>query len=88
MSDFIHSREHFSQGDVAVLNCDTQCNFLLLDDHNFNNFKSGRDYRYFGGFYKMFPAKIQAPQSGYWNMVVNLGGGSANIRYGLSVIRR
>jgi hypothetical protein len=39
------------------------------------------------GFYKMLPARITAPHSGEWNVVLDLGGGSANVRHGISVIR-
>lgn len=87
MSDFIHSRDYFTAGDVVVLSCDTQCNFMLTDDSNFDLYKRGQSHRYYGGFFKYFPAKIQVPTSGYWNVTIDLGGGRANIRYGLKVLR-
>ena len=87
MSDFIHRREYLEEGDIAVLDCDTQCNFLLLDDLNFSAYRSRRSYRYHGGFFRRFPARIVAPHSGHWNLVLDLGGGRATIRYGMSVIK-
>jgi len=87
MSDFITSRDYYNAGDIVVLNCDTQCNFMLLDDSNFSNYKNSRGYNLFGGFFKMFPAKIQVPHAGHWNVVIDLGGGGANIKYSLSVIK-
>lgn len=87
MSNFIHSRDHYNSGEVIVLDCDTQCNFMLLDDTNFHSYKNGRANNYYGGFFKMFPAKITVPSTGHWNIVIDLGGGSANIKYSLSVIR-
>lgn len=85
---FIHSREYLNGGDVAVVNCDHQCNVLLMEDHDFSNFKRGSSHRYHGGFYKMLPARIPAPTSGWWNVVIHLGGGSANIRYSINVVKR
>jgi hypothetical protein len=75
--EFIHSREYLNAGDVAVVISSHQCNVLLMDDTNFNSFRRGWQYRYHGGFCQQFPAKIPAPHSGNWNVVLHLGGGSA-----------
>lgn len=88
MSDFIHSREYLNAGDIIILDCDTQCNFILLDDTNFSHYRNRRSFEHLGGFFERFPAKITAPHSGYWNAVIDLGGGRANIRYDLRVVKR
>ncbi len=31
---FIHSRRHLRQGEIVQLDCDTQCNFMLLTERN------------------------------------------------------
>ena len=87
MSDFIHSREHLNTGDTVQLKCDTQCNFMLMDDTNFSNYRNSRQYKYYGGHFKSFPARITAPHTTNWNIVIDLGGGRAQIRYDLSVLR-
>ena len=88
MSQFIHGREHLDDGDVVQVTCDTQCNVMLLTDTNFYCYKRQESYRYYGGFFKQFPARIAAPHSDYWNIVIDLGGGSASIRYSITVLRR
>lgn len=88
MSDFIHAREFLREGDLFVLNCDTQCNFFILDDLNFQRYRRGERYQYYGGFYQRFPAKIAAPYDDNWNAVLDLGGGRANIRYAFSTVKR
>jgi hypothetical protein len=85
--DFIHAREYLAAGDVVVLNCDTQCYFRLTDDPNFGALKRGGQHTYYGGFFKAFPARIKVPSTGYWNVTIDLGGGTANIRYSLSYIK-
>ncbi len=85
--DFIHSREYLNEGDIVQLECDTQCNFMLTDDSNFSNYKRGSNFSYYGGKFEYFPARIAVPHTGYWNITIDLGGGSANIRYNLSVIK-
>ncbi|HID7796967.1 TPA: DUF1883 domain-containing protein, partial [Proteus mirabilis] len=54
----------------------------------FNNYKNGRQAKYYGGFYKRFPANIAVPHSGYWNVVLALPAGHrANIRYSINILR-
>jgi hypothetical protein len=68
MSQFLHTREYLDSGNVAVLDCDTQCNFMLLTDSNFNNYKRGG-------------------RSDHWNVVIDLGGGSATIKHSLRFLK-
>ena len=85
---FIHSREYLKTGDTVVVESDTQCNVMLTDDCNFKNYKSGRSFRHYGGFYERFPIKITAPNTGNWNITLDVGQGyKANIRYSIRVIK-
>ena len=85
---FLTQREYLNQGDLVRLDCDTQCNFMILDDSNFSAYRNGRRYKYYGGHYKRFPAQIAVPYPGHWNVVIDLGGGSAAIRYNVSFVKR
>ncbi len=87
MGNFIHAREYLNEGDIVNLKCDTQCNFRIMTDSDFSSYKRGGRFQYYGGHYKMFPANITVPHTGHWNVVIDLGGGQANIRYGLSYIK-
>jgi len=87
MADYIHGRQHIDSGDTVKVDCDTQCNVMLLSDNDFSSYKAGRSYNYHGGFYKHFPALITVPRNGFWNVVLDLGGGSAQIRYEINVIK-
>ena len=87
MSDFIHAREYLQQGDVVVVNSSHQCNVALTTDIEFENYRTGRQFRHWGGFYKMFPARIVVPHTDNWNITLDLGGGSADIRYSISYIK-
>ena len=84
---FIHSREYVNGDDVFSVQCSHQINVLVMDDHQFNNYRNGRDAKIYGGFYKQFPANIRVPNSGYWNVVLALPAGHrANIRYSINII--
>jgi hypothetical protein len=87
MNDFLLQQEYLNARDVVILQCDTQCNFLLLDDANFSSYEREGSYSYYGGFFTHFPARIVVPRSGHWNIVIDLGGGHANIRYGIRIVK-
>ena len=83
MSHFIHSREYLDGGDVVIVQCDHQCNVLVMDDSNFSSFSRRERHSYYGGFYRMLPARISVPHSDNWNIIIHLGGGWADIRYNI-----
>ncbi len=82
--NFIHAREYLQQGDAVIVNCDYACNICVMTDSEFQNYRTGRQFRHFGGFYKLFPARISVPHSDHWNVTLDLGGGAANIKYSIT----
>lgn len=86
MGNFIHAREHLAGGTTVRVNCDHQCNVLVMDDANFAAYRRRGRYSYRGGFAKRPPALVTVPHSGYWNTVIDLGGAAAHIRYDISYI--
>jgi len=82
----IHARDWLGTGAKVKVDCDHQCNVLVMDDHNYSRYRRGDSYRYFGGFFKRLPALIGIPSSGHWNTVIDLGGCSANIRYAINYL--
>ncbi len=86
MDDHLHERLFLKRGDVVEVACDTQANVILMDDSDYANYRADRSYRYYGGFFTHFPARLAPPSSGYWNVVLDLGGGQASIRHSITVI--
>ena len=84
--NFLHSRIFVNNNQAVIVNCNYQCNILLLDDNNFNNYKNRRRYSYDGGFYTKFPALLQPHSLGHWNIVLDIGGGQATIQYNIKII--
>jgi hypothetical protein len=58
-----------------------------MDDGNFSRYRSGGRFSFLGGHYQRFPVRIQVPSAGYWNVTLDLGGRSANIRYNISFLK-
>lgn len=72
-----------------MVDCSHQSNILLTDDINFNNYKNGRAFTYEGGsgFFKMLPAKLVAPRDGYWNITIDLAGGTGHVTHSIRIIK-
>lgn len=83
---FIHSRRHLEEGQIVQLDCDTQCNFMLLTDADFAAYQLVRPFRYQGGTFKQFPAQITVPASDYWNIVIDLAGATKEIQYNITIV--
>jgi hypothetical protein len=82
---FLQSKEYLNAGDVVIVNSSHQCNIMLLDDSNFRIYQAGGRFTCYGGFYKMLPARIAVPSTGHWNIVLDLGGRNATIKYSIRV---
>ena len=59
---------------------------LLLNSSNYNNYKNGRRYKYYGGYVKSSPYRIVVPSNGRWFVVINLGGYGGQVRSAVRVL--
>jgi len=84
----VQAREYLSHGDIVAVDCSHQCNVLVMDDANFQNYRTGGQFRYSGGFYKRLPAVITVPHSGHWNTIIDVPGGQAQFRYNIGYRKR
>jgi len=53
---------------------------FLVDSHNFQNYKNGRQFKYFGGHYTKTPVVITVSGAGRWYLIVQ-GGGQYQYRF-------
>jgi hypothetical protein len=83
---FIHQRRHLEKDEVVQLDCDTQCNFMLLSDADYAAYQQLRRFSYNGGTFKHFPARITVPASGIWNIIIDLAGAKSEIHYNITVV--
>lgn len=83
--NYLHSEFDLEAGDVLIVDLDGQANVLLMDRSNYEDYKEGRTYRYYGGLAEKTPARLAAPRSGRWYLVVDLGGYPGTVRAGVRV---
>jgi hypothetical protein len=86
--NFLHYDLQLNAGDVVQVTLDRQANVRLLDEANFQSYQQGLQHRYFGGLAKVSPARVVAPQSGHWHLVVDLGGYAGTVTASISVLSR
>jgi hypothetical protein len=72
---------HFDVGDQqtgAVVEASirgSESDVFLVDSSNFQRFKRGDNFEYFGGHYDRSPVRLPVPHSGHWTAVVIPTGG-------------
>lgn len=89
MSDFLHTKiGHQPAGAVVEVELTSRANVLLLDSTNLQRYRSGQDYRYFGGEAERSPVRLHVPHADTWHVVVDLGGGSGRIGVNVRVLPR
>ena len=86
--DFIHSDLGYRRaGDVVEISLSgSAANVRLLDNSNFQAYKSGRQHRYIGGLAKQSPVRLQIPSPGSWNVVVDMQGLQGTARASFRII--
>ena len=82
----LHQELDAGPSDVIEVTLDHPANVLLLDPPNYNEYRNGRLYRYYGGYAKASPVRISPPRSGHWHLVVDLGGGFGSVRASASLL--
>ena len=63
-------------------------NVQLLDSSNLQNYKSGRRYKYSGGFVRRSPVTLVVPHNGHWHITVDLRGlrGRGQVRSSIRIL--
>jgi len=86
--NFLHYDVWTQSGDIIEVSLTgNAANVLLMDDSNFQNYRSGRQFQYHGGYFTQSPAIIRAPSAGHWKIVVDLGGRGGHVNAAVRVIR-
>lgn len=62
------------RGSTVVVTLKNQANVQLMTSSEYNNYKSGRKYRYHGGSVTRSPFRIGVPSNGHWVVAIDLGG--------------
>ena len=86
MNNFIHYELDAGPGNIIQVILDKQANVRLLDNINFQKYRSGQQHNYYGGLTKTSPISLAAPYHGRWHVVIDLGGYPGIVRASVQVV--
>jgi hypothetical protein len=61
-------------------------NVLLLDSSNFQKYKNGRQYEYFGGHMTSSISLIPIPRAAHWHVIIDLVGHGGSVNSSVRVV--
>jgi hypothetical protein len=73
---------------VEVTLSGSAANVRLLDNSNFQNYKSGRKHTYYGGLVRRSPTRLTVPNSGTWHVTVDMQGLRGQTNASIRIISR
>ncbi len=80
---------HQERGTVVEITLSgSAANVRLLDNSNFQNYKSGRKHKYYGGLVRKSPTRLTIPNSGNWNVTVDMQGLRGQTRSSIRIISK
>jgi hypothetical protein len=86
---FLNYEVWTQSGDVVEVSLSgNAANVLLMDDINFQSYRSGGRFNYYGGHFNRSPAVIAPPLPGRWHVIVDLGGGAGHVSAAVRVLHR
>jgi hypothetical protein len=76
-----------SRGDIVEITLSgSAANVRLMDSANLQNYKNGRQHRYYGGLAKQLPIRLQIPNSGHWHVTVDMQGLRGTVRSSIRIL--
>ena len=82
-----YSLGHQQHGNVVEVTLSgSAANVRLLDSGSLQNYKSGRQHRYYGGLVKRSPVRLVIPHAGTWYVTIDLQGLRGQVRSSVRVI--
>jgi len=85
--NFLHYDVWTQPGDlVHVTLSGNAANVLLMSESNFQNYRYGKPFQYYGGYFTRSPAIIKSPSSGHWKVVVDLAGRAGRLSAQVRVV--
>lgn len=78
---------HQQRGNVVEVTLSgSAANVRLLDGGNLQNYKSGRNHRYYGGLVTRSPTHLTIPHTGTWYVTIDLQGLRGQVRSSVRVV--
>lgn len=84
---YVHYSLNLGTHDVIQVELDSKAYVRLMDDDNYAAYRTGSNYRYYGGLAEKSPANIKPPLGGKWHLCVDLGGKDGKVNASVHIIQ-
>lgn len=84
--NYLHYELDVGTNNTIQVTLDKQANVKLMDGINYQNYRSGQRYKYYGGLTRKSPVNLRAPHQGHWHLVIDLGGYAGTVRASVRTI--
>ena len=84
---YIHFPLDLGAHDVLQVELESDAYLRLVDDDNYEAYRLGKNYRYFGGLAEKSPANIKPPKQGHWHLCIDLGGKDGKLSAQVHIIK-
>lgn len=78
--NYLHYEFDAGPQDAIEVVLDKAANVLMLDQINYQHYRSRERYDYHGGYVTVSPYVIQPPRQDHWHIVIDLGGRAGTVR--------
>lgn len=82
----LHYDFDLNGNDTVRVTLNKQANVLLLDSSNYQKYRRGQRYNYYGGCVSRSPYFVSPPCQGHWHVVIDLGGYPGSVSASVSVV--
>ncbi len=76
---YLHYELYAGTENTIIVTLDKQANVRLMDYVNFNNYKQGLKYQFYGGLATVSPYRLKPPYLTQWHLVIDLQGFAGNV---------
>ncbi len=85
-----HLHQEFDAGpdEEIEVTLSGQANVMLMDALNYESYRRGQAFKYYGGFAEVSPFRLTPPRQERWHLVVDLGGFAGKVRVGVRVLQQ
>jgi len=84
--NFLHSRLQLRANALVEVSLSRPgANVMIMSDFNYDRYSRGQPFEYYGDNFNTTQVRLVAPTTGFWNLVVDLGGAPGTISATYSV---
>ena len=84
---YLHYSLDLGPHDVVQVELESSAYIRLVDNENYEAYRTGGNYRYYGGLAEKTPANIKPPYNGHWHLCVDLGGKAGTLDATVHIIQ-